>query len=149
MIPPGNFALFGIRDHEKYVGKYIDFRPEESIYRLNNFYQTYNKRIPEGLLRSRLEIYFHDLMMLNNISFTLDKKYPGETKFRYDFHLTDLNIYVEISPRYGKIDKITKIIDRKIDQFGCVLLKNEKDIKEFFISRGFCGILPAPDVQLE
>lgn len=90
--------------------------------------------VEEGYLRSSYEIYFYNLCR-NRINFTIGKTYPN-CKYRYDFYLNDLDMYIEISPNYDKVENVKKIIDDKISIFGdkVKLLKSYDEIQNFINS---------------
>lgn len=85
----------------------------------------------KGLLRSSFEIYFYELYIDKfggDDGLSIDKCYP-ESSFRYDFSFDD--IYIEIAPMYISDEKYRKKMDKKVELFGCVLLKTKQEIEQF------------------
>lgn len=75
--------------------------PEENLIRKNGKHYVLN--VPEGYLRSSLEIHFYFELKKRNISFELEKFYDENNKnFKSDYYIIDHNIFIEIA---GKMNE--------------------------------------------
>jgi hypothetical protein len=113
--------------------KISDLFPDTSLYlMIKGKYQSFRKRIDEGLLRSSYEIYFYEKLKekFPNTSFTIEGKYKN-SNMRYDFNVFD--DYIEICPLYGQKnqEKYTMKMDKKSNLFNSILLKSTKEIDEY------------------
>lgn len=82
--------------------------------------------VEEGILRSSYEIYFYSQLKAKGIRFELDKKYPN-SKMRFDFFLTDLNIFIEIAGNMGD-EKYRNKMKFKEENYGAkIIIPNEMD----------------------
>jgi hypothetical protein len=108
------------------------FDQETKKYLSTNFskYNHYRMWTDSGLLRSSLEIYFYSIFTKKfpNIEISLDKRYPNSS-MRYDFKIK--NAFIEIAPLYGIDNDYTEKMNKKTELFGCILLKNSKDIDNY------------------
>lgn len=82
------------------------------------------------LLRSKLEYDFYRLLMVNDIEYKIDKKYPN-SNYRYDFYITDKDIYVEIAGMMHVPEYSEKMKDKIIKNENVVILETYQDMLGF------------------
>lgn len=129
-IPKIQLEILGI-DEKELLSNIEQFFTNEIFILKNGKTQAYNKWTKHGLLRSSYEIYFYEKFTENfpNVPIKIDKKYPNSL-LRYDFYIND-EIFIEICPKYGKNKNYTLKMDKKKENFNCMLLKTTKDIDTF------------------
>lgn len=91
-------------------------------------FKSYMKYVDEGVLLSSNEIYFYSLLKEYNVQFTLNRRYPN-SKLRYDFYLTDYDIYVELTTNLST--KNIEKLRRKALVHDFVLLTKKVDYSPF------------------
>lgn len=119
---------------------YLGIKPRDVLkgvlkkgsYRVKGKYNQTHMRTEEGLLRSLHEICFYDILKENSIKFDMDKNYPNSS-FRYDFYLTDFDVYIEICPLYGQVGQelYTERMDKKQELFNFVKLSKSKEFEVY------------------
>lgn len=114
--------------------------PLENLIRKNGKY--YVLSVPEGYLRSSLEIHFYFELKKRNISFELEKFYDENNKnFKSDFYIINHNIFIEIA---GKMNEETykNKMSFKENVYDALIITQDKF--ELFFKRidadGFEGI---------
>lgn len=125
------FEVLDIRDACAFVSRFLE-DPYTLHKVLGGRYIHTRMKTDDGVLRSTHEIYFWELLKKYNINFTLDGNYPNSS-FRYDFYLTDYELYVEICP-LRKTKQNVKYIEKmkkKVKMFGCIPLDTSKQYEEF------------------
>lgn len=97
--------------------------------------QSYRQWTNDGYLRSSYEIYFYNKLKeyFPDIFVCIDGNYPNSS-FRYDFCIED-NVYIEICPNYDSMDNYRKKMNKKVELFGCILLKGIEEIDNFIENR--------------
>lgn len=121
---------------------YILFPDISSYLMIKGKYQSFMKRVDEGLLRSSYEIYFYEKLKekFPNASFTIEGKYKN-SNMRYDFNV--FGDYIEICPLYERKnhEKYTMKMDKKVNLFNSLLLKSTEEIDKYLESKNASRII--------
>lgn len=136
-------SIYNVIDKDN-ISDYLDNLkltfPDKNLIRKNG--RFFQKRIPEGLLRSSLEITFHEELIKRNIQFKLEKFYDiNIEKLKSDFYIVEYDIHIEIAGDMKNETYINKM-KYKEEQYDALILEPSK-FKEFFKridTHGFEGI---------